>query len=171
MVSVVGLEERMRAWLKSYRTAQRQRDLASNKLAEAGTSLEAANKDLDAMRRAEEKRVEEVEFLKKGFEDYKVQAETVLEESKKDSYTEGFTNAGTEYEAQVAVLGDFCFKKGWLLAHRHLKKGTDESALAVLPDLKSSPVPDIIAMVVDAPETPSADGVDLTVEDDEEEDI
>ena len=122
MVSVVGLEERMRAWMKSYRTAQKQRDLASNKLAEAGTSLEAANKDLDAMRRAEERRVEEVAAVKRGFDEYKVQAEAVLEEAKKASYTEGFTNAGTNYEAQVEVLGDFCFKKGWLLAHRHLKK-------------------------------------------------
>ena len=50
--------------------------------------------------------------VKKGFDDYKVQAEAVLAEAKKASYTEGFQNAGTEYEAQVAVLGDFCFKKG-----------------------------------------------------------
>ena len=159
----------MRAWLKSYRTAQKQRDLASNKLAEAGTSLEPANKDLDAMRRAEEARVEEVASVKKGYEDYKAQAEAVLEEAKAASYSKGFADAGTEYEAQVAVLGDFFFKKGWLLAHRHLKKGTDESALAVLPDLKTSPTPDLIAMVVDAVETPAAEGVDDAADDAEEE--
>ena len=56
-----------------------------------------------------------------------------------------------------------------MLAHRHLKKGTDESALAVLPDLKSSPTPDIIAMVVDEPETPAAEGADVVAEDAEEE--
>ena len=159
----------MQTWFKSSRTAQKQRDLASNKLAEVGNALESANKDLDAMRRAEEGRVEEVTVVKKGYEYYKEQAEAVLEEAKTASYSKGFADAGDEYEAQVAVLGDFCFKKGWLLAHRHLKKGTDESALAVLPDLKTSPTPDLIAMVVDVVETPTTEGADATAGDAEEE--
>ena len=92
-----------------------------------------------------------------------------MEEAKTASYSKGFADVGAEYEAQVAVIGDFCFKKGWLLAHRHLKKGTNESALAVLPDLKASLTPDIIAMVVDAPETPAAEGADVAADDAEVE--
>ena len=56
------------------------------------------------------------------------------------------------------------------MAHWHLKKGTYESALAVLPDLKSSPTPEIRAMVVDEPETPAAEGADVVAEDAEEDD-
>ena len=57
-----------------------------------------------------------------------------------------------------------------MLAHRHLKKGTNESALAILSDLKSSPTPGIIAIVVEEkPETPVTEGVEVAAEDAEEE--
>ena len=57
------------------------------------------------------------------------------------------------------------------MAHRHLKKGTDESALDILPDLKTSPTPEIIAMVVEEePETPVTEEAEVAVEDAADED-
>ena len=109
-----------------------------------------------------------MEDIKAVFDAYKVESDVELEAAKKASFTDGFNKAGDDYETQMGIMGEFAFKKGWMMAHRKFQQGTDESALATVSDLKTFPTPALIALPTEDPNTlePYMENLDGDGEDD-----